>query len=135
MGIKKPAPPATLEADGVKVWKSIVSVYDLRPDELLTLEDICILSDDLAETKTRWVAAGKPAHTKGSMGQLTRHPDKVEIKANIAARNALWRQLKLPDLPVVGAGADTGQESGTAKPNQHRSAAQSKWAAAHGKGA
>lgn len=131
MGIKKPAPPETLKADGVKVWKSIVSVYDLRPDELYALEDICGATDTLVALEKLWRDSGSPAITTGSMGQEVEHPLVGSIDKQRKTRNMLWRQLKLPDLPAVGAGSG---EAAT-KPNQQRSAAQSKWSAAHGKGA
>jgi hypothetical protein len=63
--------------------------------------------------------------TKGSMGQLVIHPIIGEVRTQRMARNALWRQLKLPDL-------DAGEQP-AAETNQQRAAAQSRWASAHGK--
>lgn len=118
--------PDTLAAEGKRVWEKVTSKYDLRPDELLTLEDACAASDMIAALSKAWEEDGKPLTTKGSMGQQVIHPLIGEIRTQRAARNALWRQLKLPD--------DTGGD-GAGETNQHRSAAQSKWSAAHGKGA
>ena len=54
--------------------------------------------------------------------QLLRGADGLwQLRGHMARANALWRQLKLPD---------TG---GAEQSNQHRSAAQSRWSAAHGK--
>ena len=72
-----------------------------------------------------WEEEGRPVTTKGSMGQQVIHPLIGEIRTQRAARNALWRQLKLPD--------DAG--SGAGESNQNRSAAQSRWSASHGSGA
>lgn len=128
MGAKKPAPPKSLEADGIAVWKSIVAVYDLRPDELLTLEDVCAATDTLTALEKMWRDSGRPVITKGSMGQEVEHPLIGSIDKQRKTRNMLWRQLKLPDLPA----ADT---EGAGETNQQRGAAQSRWAAEHGKGA
>ena len=122
---KIPAPDALADT-GKRVWETVTSKYDLRPDELLTLEDACAASDMIASLSQAWNDEGRPLTTKGSMGQQVIHPLIGEIRTQRAARNAIWRQLKLPDDAESDASGET---------NQHRSAAQSKWAAAHGKGA
>jgi len=124
MGSKKPAAPDGLGDGGRAMWGGIVKLYDLRPDELSTLEDACRITDMIDALDSAWAEDGRPMTAKGSMGQLIIHPLIGEIRTQRMARNALWRQLKLPD-----AGDGVGEA------NQHRSAAQSKWAAAHGKGA
>lgn len=120
-----PKPPNTLADAGKALWRDIVGKYDLRRDELRTLEDACAATDMIAALTEVWESEGRPVTTKGSMGQQVIHPLIGEIRTQRAARNALWRQLKLPDDPSGANG----------QPNQHRSAAQSKWAAEHGKGA
>lgn len=124
--MSKPKPPETLAKPGQKVWQDVVSKYDLRVDELRTLEDACAATDMIAALTSVWEDEGRPVTTKGSMGQQVIHPLIGEIRAQRAARNKLWAQLKLPD----SVGAD-----GSGEANQHRSAAQSRWASAHGKGA
>ena len=124
MGSKRKYPaPDALGADGRKLWKAVTGTYDLRADELATLEDACELTDMIAMLGQSWADEGKPLTTKGSMGQLVTHPMISEIRTHRMARNALWRQLKLPDAP---------SGAGTVAPNQQRQAAQSRWAAAHG---
>src|SRR5699024_1527317 len=123
--MSKPTPPAGLESAGQELWVQIVDKYDLRPDELVTLEDICAATDLIQVLELEWRANGKPLITTGSMGQEVEHPIIGSIDKQRKARNALWRQLKLPDDPGVTA----------SEPNQHRQAAQSRWAAAHGQGA
>jgi DNA polymerase III psi subunit len=120
----KPVVPVGLLAGGERVWSAIVEVYDLRPDELATLEDACRLTDMVDAMSAAWAGEGSPLTTKGSMGQLVTHPMISEIRAHRMARNALWRQLKLPDTPAEGS---------KGVPNQQREAAQSRWAAAHGR--
>ncbi len=122
--MSKPKPPETLADPGRALWDTIVGSYDLRSDELATLEDACATTDMIAALSDSWTELGRPLTTKGSMGQEVIHPLIGEIRTQRAARNALWRMLKLPD----------DVESGSGESNQQRSAAQSRWAQ-HGKGA
>jgi hypothetical protein len=111
--------PAGLGVAAAAQWSAVVERYDLRPDELVTLEDVCRLSDMIAGLDASWAEMGRPLTTKGSMGQLVTHPLISEIRTHRMARNALLKQLKLPDdVPDV---------------NQNRSAGQSRWRAQHGK--
>jgi len=121
MSSTKTQAPETLATAGATVWERVTSKYDLRPDELLTLEDACATTDMIESLSQAWTDLGRPLTTKGSMGQEVIHPLIGEIRTQRAARNALWRQLKLPD--------DAGGEGET---NQQRSAGQSRWAAQHG---
>jgi hypothetical protein len=107
--------PEMLGEPGVALWKRITSKYELRADELVTLEDVCAITDELHELFDEWDAEGRPRTTTGSMGQLVEHPHPKRMTDLRMKRNALWRQLKLPDDAV-------GEES-----NQQRSAAQSRW--------
>jgi len=114
------APPDSLSTAGRELWERITGKYQLRADELVTLEDACATTDMIAALDALWREDGCPATAKGSMGQLIIHPLIGEIRAQRAARNALWRQLKLPD------------EVGGGETNQNRSAGQARWAAQHG---
>lgn len=116
--------PEVLGSAGSAVWESITGKYELRADELVTLEDACSITDMIAALAEAWKDLGRPLTTKGSMGQEVIHPIIGEIRTQRMARNTLWRQLKLPD-------------DAAAPVNQNRSAAQSSWApgAARGRGA
>jgi hypothetical protein len=116
-------PPTSLGDAGKVVWKAIASKYVLRPDELVTLEDVCVFSDEIADLTDEWVEQGRPRTTKGSMGQLVEHPHPKRLADLRMKRNALWRQLGLPDEAVE------------APVNQQRDAANSKWATGRGRGA
>lgn len=115
--------PATLRSAGTALWESVAGKYALRPDELATLEDACLITDMVAALTQVWVEAGAPSITKGSMGQEVIHPLIGEIRAQRMSRNALFRQLKLPD---DAAGVEV---------NQQRDAAAAKWSAGKGRGA
>ncbi|MDQ1391735.1 MAG: hypothetical protein QOF30_712, partial [Acidimicrobiaceae bacterium] len=62
-------PPAGLAAVGRRVWRAVVRSYELRPDELVTLEDVAHLSDMVVALSEAWLSLGCPLTTKGSMGQ------------------------------------------------------------------
>lgn len=117
----KPKPPTSLEQPGRDLWAAVVATYDLRADELHTLEDACAATDMLAELMKAWRDLGRPYMSKGSMGQEVEHPMIGSIDKQRKARQAFLRQLKLPDDPAAGG-----------RSNQQRSAAQSRWAQAHG---
>ena len=119
--MSKPDAPASLSDAGKALWADVVAKYDLRPDELRTLEDACAASDMLAELMSAWNDLGRPYITRGSMGQEVEHPLIGSIDKQRKARQAFIKQLKLPD-------------DGGGKSNQQRDAAQSRWAASRGKG-
>jgi hypothetical protein len=112
--------PQGLGKGGLSLWKKVAKLYELRPDELETLEDVCRITDMIDELYAVWDKEYRPMTTEGSKGQLVIHLIIGELRAQRLARNVLWRQLKLPDL-------DGGEQ-----PNQHRAAAFSRWAARGG---
>lgn len=118
----KPKPPEFLATEGRRIWIEILKTYDLRADELLTLEDICAASDLIADLRKQWMELGRPTITKGSMGQEVEHPLIGSIDKAQKARNALWRQLKLPDPAAGGVGVNAQREGGNTR-----------WANAHGR--
>lgn len=116
--------PSHLSDAGSTLWESVAGKYELRPDESEVLRRACETADMIAVLDAAWAEAGKPFLTRGSMGQDVIHPLIGERRAQASSLAALLRQLKLPD--------DAGS---SAAPNQQRSAAQSRWSQAHGKGA
>lgn len=110
--------PAKLAAAGRRLWLQVTSKYELRADELVTLEAACRASDRIVAMEAERDGA---VTATGSMGQLVVHPLVAEIRAHEAQVTSLLAKLKLPD------------DSGAAKVSQQREAAQSRWAAAHGK--
>lgn len=107
--------PTSLRAGGLRLWEAIDGKYDLRPDELATLEDACRITDMIDALTRVWSDAGCPTITVGSMKQEVIHPLIGEIRTQRMARNGLFRQLKLPD------------EAGGIEANQQRAAATTKW--------
>lgn len=117
----KPAPPASLDAAGKKLWRDVVAKYDLRVDELAVLEAACRTADMIATLDQEWTGLGKPFMTRGSMGQDVIHPLIGERRQQQAQLAALLGKLKLPDDVASGAaGGATGA-------NPARAAANSRW--------
>ena len=121
--MSKPQPPSSLGTTGSALWVEVVEKYDLRADELRVLANAGGAADMLEDFLTAWREMGRPYMSKGSMGQEVEHPLIGSIDKQRKALAAFLKQLNLPDDPA-------GE-----KPNQQRDAAQSRWAAARGKGA
>lgn len=117
--------PRVLEAAGKRFWREVTSKYELRADELRTLESACRSLDMVAAVTDEWDRLGRPYMTTGSMGQDVEHPMIGTMDKAQKAFELYVKRLALPDEPE-GAGV---------KPNQARAAANTKWAAAHGKSA
>lgn len=113
--------PRGLKPAGKRLWKETTNSYELRQDELETLKAACGEADLIARMEDELET--EPLTVRGSMGQLVPHPLVSELRQHRATMAALLRGLKLPD------------EAGESMGNQQRAAAQSRWAAAHGKGA
>lgn len=113
-----PRAPKGLKSKGEKLWKETVDKYDLRSDELDTLEDVCREADLIVRMETELVDA--PLTVKGSMGQDVPNPMVSELRQHRATKSRLWAALKLPD-------------EGGSMANQQREAAQSRWAQSRGK--
>lgn len=126
--MSKAAAPKGLGAGGSALWREVVGKYDLRADELVVLEGACRATDRIAAMEEE--RDGRVTAT-GSMGQLVVHPLVGEIRAHEAQVASMLARLKLPDDPA-GAVSSGGEQP---RSTQARAAAQSRWAAAHGKGA
>jgi hypothetical protein len=103
------------------LWRSVAGVYQLRPDELAVLREACRIADTVARLEA--ALADQPVMVAGSMGQQVTNPLFAELRMQRQALAGLLRQLRLPDLEGSARGA-----------NQHREAAQARWARAHGAG-
>lgn len=117
---KHTAAPEHLETEGKALWSQIVTKYDLRDDELRTLEDACSATDMLADLQRAWREMGRPYMSKGSMGQEVEHPLIGSIDKQRKARQQFLRQLALPD-----ADGDAGSDEG--RSTQARAAANARW--------
>lgn len=114
--------PAGLREKGARLWQEVTSGYKLRSDELDVLEDVCREADLIDKIERELESAD--LMVVGSQGQFVVNPLVAEARQHRATKMSLWKRLALPD-PVSVSG----------ETNQQRSAAQTRWAAAHGAGA
>jgi ABC-type hemin transport system ATPase subunit len=91
----RPRMPAGFGPRGRAFWRSVVTDFALRADEVLVLEHAARTVDVLARIDE--ALADAPLTVKGSMGQLVEHPLMSEGRAQRAALARLLAQLKLPD--------------------------------------
>lgn len=87
--------PAKLAAKGSSLWDEIAGRYDLRPDELRTLEDACREADLVERLEVELREA--PLMVKGSMGQLVSSPLVSELRQHRATLNGLLKSMRLPE--------------------------------------
>ena len=126
---KKNPAPRGLSEKGNKLWNRVVEEYELRPDELRTLEAACRASDLV----DRMWAEGKTAElvTVGSMGQAVLHPIFPELRQQQAALVSLLKALRLADVADED-GAAVGSPAGDSRSTAARGAAKAKWNKSYG---
>src|SRR4051812_9349715 len=87
--------PRGLGSHGRKLWRGVVSKYDLRPDERILLESACRTLDRVHALDA--AMEGQPLTTTGSMGQQREHPLLSEGRQQQSLLNRTLAQLHLPD--------------------------------------
>jgi phage terminase small subunit len=112
--------PAHLGRKGKALWKSIVDVYDLRPDEVSILECACREEDIVERIEAELRDA--PLMVAGSMGQQTAHPLISELRQHRIAKAGLLAKLKLPDEDGRHAAATTEAARAAANTRWHGNA-------------
>lgn len=122
-----PKPPAELGRRGRALWDSIIPQYELRPDEMCTLEDAC-READLIERLHAEIAASSDLTTKGSMGQEVASPFVSEIRQHRTVLTNLLKSLKIPD------GASGAARKRALVSEQAVSAARKRWGSGAGAG-
>lgn len=129
---KIPGAPKGLGTKARKLWRETLAQYALRADELRILEDACREFDLVDRLQADLDREDSPLMVRGSQGQTVINPIISEIRQHRAQGARLLHQLKLPD---VEAGEETSSEAvANARTAAARTAAQSRWMVAHGKG-
>lgn len=109
--------PAGLGAAGRRLWRTIVDVHELEPQELALLAEAARTTDELAAITGALAAAD--VTTTGAAGQTRAHPLFAEARAH---RLTLAKLLGALDLPAEG------EEVGRSPASQRAShAAQVRW--------
>jgi phage terminase small subunit len=114
--------PSGLGKAGRALWNRVAdpTAYELRPDELLLLEQCCRSADLIARMEAEAAAAGLT--TAGSTGQVVINPVVAELRLQKVALARLLFQLGLPD------DADGGVSLEHARSTLARKAALARWA-------
>lgn len=114
----KPAPDSLdVDGRGAKLWAEVTAVYELRPDELVLLGEVCDMVNRIVELSDAVDLEG--VVVEGSRGQPVIHPALVEQRQH---RDVLRRGLTflgLPDDPASG--------RGNGRSVQARDAAHARW--------
>lgn len=119
--------PRSLGKDGRALWKKITGAeFTFRPDELDTLEDVCLIEDTIRDLTRRWVEKGSPMISTGSMGQEVIYPIVGELRQQRLAKNILWRQLKIPDTDAARPAGEVGPDGRTTS-EKARAASMARW--------
>ncbi|PVZ09061.1 hypothetical protein [Actinomycetospora cinnamomea] len=107
-----PKAPKALASAGRALWRAVTGTYELRPDELRTLEDAareCDLIERLEEAQR-----DAPLTVKGSQGQQVASPFVSELRQHRGVLAGLLRGLHLPDSDSSG-GLSTESVSAAAR--------------------
>ena len=93
----RPRAPGGLAADGLKLWRSVTSVYELSPAELVMLGRACVTADTLAAADAE--ITGQGLSVKGSRGQII--PNRL-VKVRCELERILDIQIRSLNLPMPG---------------------------------
>lgn len=111
-----PQAPAGLGPKAKKIWKETVEKFDLRADELQTLDDAC-REVDLIQRMQKEIDLLSSLTVPGSMKQPVISETVKEIRHHRAQFTSLMRSLKLPEDDGVPKSRSTSA----------REAAQARW--------
>lgn len=87
--------PTHLGAQGRKLWHGIAGKYDLRPDEIRILSDVCREADLIERLEV--LLRSSDLMVRGSQGQLVASPLVSELRQHRATLTTMLRALSLPD--------------------------------------
>lgn len=114
----RPRAPGNFGADGRRFWRSVTSVYELSPAELVTLARACVTVDTLAAIDAEITEQG--LSVRGSRGQTI--PNRM-IKLRCEIERVLDVQIRGLCLPLPA------QEEGRRRSPAAAAAAYTRWAA------
>jgi len=96
----KPKQPAKLGPAGRALWAQIADRYELRPDEIVLLEQAARTADDAAAIAA--ALEGEPPMVAGSAGQPVAHPLRRELRETRLQLSQLLGRLDLPEDGASG---------------------------------
>jgi hypothetical protein len=96
--------PSGLRGPGRALWRQVAADYELRPDEMVLLEQCCRSADLITRMESEAAAAGLTS--AGSKGQPVINPVLAELRLQKIALARLMFQLGLPDADAGGVNLD-----------------------------
>lgn len=115
--------PRGLGSGGKRLWVAVAGRYELRADELRTLQDAAAEADLIDEMTAE--QRDQPKTVKGSMGQLVAAPLVSELRQHRATLNTLLRSLKLPEVDATAVAEQAAVKAGESE--RKRAAAVARW--------
>lgn len=115
-----PEPAEDMGARAKRLWREIVTEFELRPDELEVLASACYAAQRAHEIRNE--LAGMDILLPGSMGQLVANPLLSEVRNHESHVAAMLGKLKLKETES----GVTSTRSGAA-----RTAAKARWTVPH----
>jgi hypothetical protein len=94
VAVGNPRPPQSLGAAGKRLWRSVVSAYELSPAELEVLRQCCRLVDLIARADVELIDS--ELTVRGSTGQPRTHPLLGAVDEMRRTLAGLMRDLSLP---------------------------------------
>ena len=117
----RPRTPRDLDKAGQQFWRSVLSVYELSPAELVSLRRACVTADALAAVDAEIAEQG--LSVRGSRGQVI--PNRM-IKLRCEMERVLDVQIRSLNLPLPG------ESEGRRRSPAAAAAAYTRWAASSG---
>lgn len=111
--------PRGLAEAGFAFWGEVTGKYELRVDELSTLEDACREVDIIQQLEVYRLADDFQMFVRGSQGQQVINPVMSELRQHVSVKKSLLAQLKLPDENSTDQGGELSAKN--------RAAANARW--------
>jgi uncharacterized protein with von Willebrand factor type A (vWA) domain len=105
--------PEGLEKAGKRVWRAILTEFDLDERELLVLEQAARQADAVAALEAEIVDSG--LLSRGSRGQTRLSPSVTELRQSRLALSKLLGELALPDQDEQSAPSRRGRKAADAR--------------------
>jgi hypothetical protein len=113
---KQPRAAPGLRGAGRKLWRAVTNSFELRPDELVTLEAAARMADELTDMQAALIGAS--VLVSGSAGQETVNALFRETRSHRLALGRLLAQLGL---------AEADSDAGLRKSSAGRRLARLRW--------
>jgi P27 family predicted phage terminase small subunit len=104
----KSPPPKTLKASGKRLWKDLLSGWDIQLEQFVLLQALCESQDRISELSETLRREGRVVADR--FGQLRPHPATLILKGENGSFARLFKLLALE--PPSGLGDGPGRPAG-----------------------